>query len=305
MKVFLTGATGFVGRHMLRRLLTEGHSVRILLRFPEKKARLFGFVQSAMPDWKERLTVAAGDVVSGKGLAAGMQGCDAVIHLVGIIVEKSSNTFEAVHHVGTAKVVEAAKRNGIKRFVLMSALGVRADGVSAYQTSKWKGEEAVRASGIRHCILRPSLIFGPGDGFVTQMMDTMRKTPFFRPVPGDGTPKYRPIFIDDVTACFARALITEAATNQTIELGGADELSLNQILAEIARCAGVRKPAVHIPLPLMLAAAAVAQTLLPNPPVTVDQLRMLREGSTCDIAPMKRIFGIEPRGFRGCGRTDT
>ncbi len=149
------------------------------------------------------------------------------------------------------------------------------------------------------------MIFGPGDGFVTQMMDMMRKAPLFRPVPGDGTPTYRPIFIDDVTACFARALTAEAATNQTIELGGADELSLNQMLAEIARCAGVRKPAVHVPLPLMFAAAALAQTLLPSPPVTVDQLRMLREGSTCDIAPMKRIFGIEPRGFRGCGRTET
>src|SRR5260370_9587363 len=270
MKVFLTGATGLVGKHMLRRLLTEGHTVRILLRFPEKKAQLLAFSQSEMSDWKEKLTVALGDVVSGSGLDQGMQGCDAVIHLVGIIVEKGKNTFAAVHHVGTANVVEAAKRNGIKRFIQMSALGVRAEGVAAYQTSKWKGEEAVRASGISYCILRPSVIFGPGDGFVTQMMDMMRKAPLFRPVPGDGTPKYRPIFIDDVTCCFARPLTAEAATNQTIEMGGADELSLNQMLDEIARCAGVRKPAVHIPLPLMFPAAALAQTLLPSPPVTVD-----------------------------------
>jgi len=134
------------------------------------------------------------------------------------------------------------------------------------------------------------------------MMATMRKAPLFRPVPGNGSPKFRPIFIDDVTACFVRALTTDAAINQTIELGGADELSLNDVLTEIARCAGVRKPAVHIPLPLMFAGAAVAQTLLPNPPVTVDQLRMLREGSTCDIGPMVRTFAIQPRGFKGCGR---
>src|SRR5260370_2093720 len=135
------------------------------------------------------------------------------------------------------------------------------------------------------------------------MIESMRRAPFFRPVPGDGSPNFRPIWIDDATACFARALTTEAATNQTIELGGADELSLNEVLKEIGRVAGVRKPAVHIPLPLMFAGAAVAQTLLPNPPVTLDQLRMLRDGSTCDIRPMKRIFGIEPRGFAGCGRT--
>jgi len=115
-------------------------------------------------------------------------------------------------------------------------------------------------------------------------------------------PKFRPVSIDDVTACFVRALTIEAATNQTVELGGADELTLNEVLAAIARCASVRKPAVHIPMPLMFAGATVAQSFLKNPPVTVDQLKMLREGSTCDIGPMTRIFGVKPREFAGCGR---
>ncbi|MBZ5531093.1 MAG: complex I NDUFA9 subunit family protein [Acidobacteriia bacterium] len=298
MKVFLTGGTGFVGQHMLQRLLSEGHSVRALVRDPKRVAT----------PGQTGVQYFAGDVVSGVGLDAAIEGCDAVVHLVGIIVEKGKNTFDAVHHMGTRHVVQAAKRSGIARFIHMSAIGARAGGVADYQTSKWRGEEEVRQCGIPYCILRPSLIFGSGDGFVTQMMDTMRKAPLFRPVPGDGKPKFRPIHIDDVTLCFARALTSDAATNQTIELGGADELSLNDVLAEIARCAGVRKPAVHVPMPLMFAGAAVVQTLLPNPPVTVGQLKMLREGSTCDIAPMKRIFytnpnsGTEPKGFTGCGR---
>jgi uncharacterized protein YbjT (DUF2867 family) len=292
MKVFLTGATGFVGRNMLRRLFEEGHSVRALARDPQKAGQL---VQSGVE-------LAPGDVVEGRGLDQGLQGCEAVVHLVGIIIPKGKNTFEAVHHLGTRNVVQAAKRAGVKRFVQMSALGVRADGPAAYQTTKWRGEEEVRRSGIPFCILRPSLIFGPGDGFVTQMMETMRSAPLFRPVPGSGAQRFRPIFVGDVTACFARALIAEGATNQTIELGGADELSLDQVLEEIARCAGVRKPAVHIPMPLMFAGAFFAQTLLRNPPVTVDQLRMLREGSTCEIEPMARILGVTPRGFSGCGR---
>jgi NADH dehydrogenase len=292
MKVFLTGATGFVGRNMLKRLLAEGHSVRALVHEPEKASALK----------VEKVDLVAGDVVEGAGLDQGMQGCDAAIHLVGIIVEKGKNTFERVHHIGTRNVVEAAKRMGLKRLVHMSALGARADGAAEYQTTKWKGEEEVRRSGIPYCILRPSLIFGEGDGFVTQMMDAMRSAPLFRPVPGDGKPKFRPISIDDVTACFVRALTTETATNQTVELGGADELTLNDVLAEIARCASVHKPAVHIPMPLMFAGATVAQSLLKNPPVTVDQLKMLREGSTCDIGPMTRIFGVKPRGFTGCGR---
>jgi NADH dehydrogenase len=292
MKIFLTGATGFVGRHMLQRLVAEGHSVRALVRGP---TRLGGPNQSGV-EWLR------GDVVEGTGLDTGMQGCEAVIHLVGIIVEKGTNTFERVHHLGTRNVVEAAKRAGIRRFIHMSALGVRADGVAEYQITKWRGEEEVRSSGIPFCILRPSLIFGPGDGFVTQMIQTMRTAPLFRPVPGSGSPRFRPIFIDDVTACFARALTAEAATNQTIDLGGADELTLNQVLAEIARCAGVRKPAIHIPMPLMFAGAFLLQSILKNPPVTADQLRMLREGSTCEIERMTRILGVRPRGFSGCGR---
>jgi uncharacterized protein YbjT (DUF2867 family) len=293
MKVYLTGATGFVGKHMLERLLAEGHAVRAAVRDPQK----------ASLAKRAKIEFVAGDIVEGTGLDQGMQGCDAVIHLVGIIVEKGTNTFERVHHLGTRNVVEAAKRTGIKRFVHMSALGVRANGVAPYQTTKWKGEEEVRQSGITFCILRPSLIFGEGDGFVTQMMATMRSAPLLRPVPGDGTPKFRPIAVEDVTTCFERALTYEAATNQTVELGGADELTLNEVLEETARCAGVRKLAVHIPMPLMMAGATVAQKLLKNPPVTVDQLRMLREGSTCDIGPMKRIFGVNPRGFAGCGRS--
>jgi uncharacterized protein YbjT (DUF2867 family) len=302
MKVFLTGATGFVGKHMVERLLIEGYAVRAAVRgLPGQKARIVAHTQHV--GRKDDFQWVHGDIVEGTRLEEGMQGCDAVIHLVGIIVEKGTNTFERVHHLGTRNVVEAAKRTGIKRFVHMSALGVRADGLASYQTTKWKGEEEVRQSGIPFCILRPSLIFGQGDGFVTQMMATMRSSPLFRPVPGDGTPKFRPIAVEDVTSCFARALAYEAATNQTIDLGGADELTLNEVLAEIARCAGLRKPALHIPMPLMMAGAKVAQRLLKDPPVTVDQLRMLQEGSTCEIGPMKRIFGLDPHGFRGCGRS--
>lgn len=291
MRIFLTGGTGFVGRNMIEPLLGEGHSIRALVRNPAK-------VQTS----EQRVEWIAGDVVEGSGLDQGIAGCDAVVHLVGIIVEKGENTFEQVHQVGTRNVVEAAKRAGIKRFIQMSALGVRPDGVAAYQTTKWRGEEEVRRSGIPYCILRPSLIFGPGDGFVTQMMETMRSAPLRRPVPGDGSPCFRPIYIGDVTACFARALVANAAMNQTIELGGAEELSLNQVLTEIASCAGVSKSPIHIPLPLMFTGAFFLERLMPNPPVTTDQLRMLREGSTCDIEPMVRILGVQPRGFSGCGR---
>lgn len=287
MRVFLTGGTGFVGGHVLKRLRDEGHSVRALVRDPEK-AKLLA---------DNQVELVQGDVVQGTGLDEGVKSCDAVIHLVGIIAQTRTATFEGVHHIGTRNVVEAARRNRIARFVQMSALGARANGVSGYQTSKWKGEEAVRQSGIAFCILRPSLIFGPGSGFVRQMLDIMRKAPLLRPVPGNGKPLFRPVFVHDVATCFVQALTNAAAINKTIALGGADQLTLNEVLAEIAHCAGIRKPGVHVPMLLMLVGAALAQTLLPNPPVTIGQLRMLQEGSTCDIGSMVQVFGIKPIGF--------
>src|SRR5262249_18192000 len=128
MLVFLTGTTGFVGTHLLKRLLSEGHRVRALVRDP---------ATTKLPG-SNQVELVHSDIVEGTGLDAGMKGCDVVINLVGIIVETRKNTFERVHHLGTRNVVEAAQRNRISRFIQMSALGVRADGVSAYQTSKWK-----------------------------------------------------------------------------------------------------------------------------------------------------------------------
>lgn len=291
MKVFLTGATGFVGSHLLARLVRDGHDVHVLARDPARAQGL----KRVDPD---RIEVMPGDVVSGEGLDRAMEGGDAVIHLVGIILETRRATWEKVHHQGTRNAIEAAKRQGIKRFVQMSALGARPNGVSRYQTTKWQAEEAVRAGGIPYVILRPSIIFGPRDGFVSQMVDLMKTAPLVRPVPGHGRYPFRPIYIDNVVDCFAQSLTSSKALNRTIELCGPAELPLAQMLSQIAHCVGVRKPAVKVPYFIMYCNAAVLQAILPRPPVTTDQLRMLREGSTADPRPMLDTFSLGLVGFR-------
>jgi len=289
MRVLLTGATGFVGSHMLERLVTDGHEVRVLARDPMKLDP---------PPGPGRMAAVHGDVVTGRGIDEACAGCDAAIHLVGIIVEAGGATFEKTHHVGTTNVLKAAKRARIRRFVQMSALGARADGVSRYQTTKWKAEEAVRASDMDWVILRPSIIFGPRDGFVTQMLAVMHSAPLFRPVVGHGKYPFRPVYIGDVVECFAQSLTSREVVGQTIELVGRDELTLDQLLALVAQCAGIRKPSMHIPFPLMYANATILGKILKRPPVTTDQLRMLQEGSTADPERMKHIFHLEPLGFR-------
>jgi len=223
MKIFLTGATGFVGSHMLRRLLQDGHEVRALARTRPPKALVgarFRFIQ--------------GDFATGN-FGEELAGCDAVINLVGIIYPRGSASFEAVHHQGTKKLVEAARQSGVRRFVQMSALGARAHNASEYHTSKFAGEEEVRTSGIDYVVLRPSLIVGPGSAFVQQMVE-VGAAPMFRPVPGTGKYRFRPVHVDDVVECFAQSLINPAATNQTIDLVGGEELTLDEIGNEIAAC---------------------------------------------------------------------
>src|SRR5579884_3340704 len=289
MRILLTGATGFVGSHILERLVTDGHQVHALAREPMKLDP---------PPGPGRMQAFQGDVVTGKALQEATAGCDAAIHLVGIIMEVGGATFEKSHYVATQNVVNAATRAGIRRFVQMSALGARSDGVSGYQVTKWKAEEAVRASGLEWVILRPSIIFGPRDGFVTQMLQVMRSAPLVRPVVGTGKYPFRPVYIADVVECFVQSLTNNEAVGQTIALVGRDELTLDELLANLAQEAGIHKPALHIPFPVMYMNARILGKLLKRPPVTTDQLRMLQEGSTADPGPMKRIFHIEPLGFR-------
>jgi len=288
MKVFLTGGAGFVGSHMLARLLADGHAVRALVK-------VGGLRQDAKAH-AEKLEVVEGDITS-NNLSHCVRGCDAVINLVGIIYERGAATFEKVHHLGTRNVVQAARQNGVERFVQMSALGARPTDASPYHTTKFAAEEEVRNSGIPFVVLRPSLIVGPGSAFVKQMVEVMRAAPLIRPIPGTGKYRFRPVHVDAVVECFAQSLTSPAATGQTIDLVGGEELTLDEIGNAIAGHLRIRKSAVHIPMPMMKASAAIFSILPMKPPVTSVQLRMMEEGSTADPEPMSRIFHIVPEGF--------
>ena len=289
MRVFLTGASGFVGSHILRRLLCEGHTVRALVR---RRGSLHG---------QAELEEVEGDINSGN-LSTFVAGCDAVINLVGIIYERGMKTFESVHHHGTRNLVAAARQNGVTRFVQISALRARPTDATEYHTTKFAAEEELLNSGIPFVVLRPSLIFGPGSAFTRQMVEVMRAVPFLRPIPGTGKYRFRPIHVDDVTECFSQSLSNPAAAKQTIDLVGSEELNLDEIGNVIAESLGIQKKVLHIPMPFMKAAATFFSLLPVTPPVTALQLRMMKEGSTADPTTMKRIFGIEPIGFRAGAR---
>lgn len=287
MKVLLTGGTGFVGSHLLQRLLHEGHQVQALVRRP-------GTLTSSHSGMLEEVQ---GDLGS-TDLTDQLAGCDAVVNLVGIIYEQGSTTFEAVHHIGTRNLVQAARNTSVRRFVQMSALGARPNNASVYHTTKFAAEEEVRTSGLPFVILRPSLIFGPGSAFIRQMIGVTHAAPFIRPIAGTGEYRFRPIHVSDVVECFMQSLTNPTAANTTLELVGREELTLNEISTVLADCLKVYKIPVHIPMPLMKTVAALSSMLPIRPPVTLVQLRMLEEGSTADPEPMQRVFRIQPIGFR-------
>lgn len=295
MHVYVTGATGFIGSYVLRELLARGHTARCLVRDPGTA------LVEAEQDRVERVR---GDVTDPKSLAGTMRGCDAVIHLVGIIEEKPSRgvTFERIHYEGARNVIDEAVAARIDRFVLMSANGARPDGVSAYQTTKWKAEEHLRKAGFPHAtIFRPSVVFGdPGpehEEFATRLARTLVKPFPILPVFGDGRFCMQPVSVEEVAAAFVQALEREAARGQVYVAVGREAYPFVEILDIIARALGL-EPKPKLPQPLWLVRPLVHTAgrigLLPISP---DQFEMLVEGNTGDPTAFYRDFDLTYRPF--------
>ena len=284
--ILVTGANGFVGSHLVARLRKDGIAVRALVRNPSRAGRLTALGVEIVP----------GDISDTASLEAAASGCDRVIHIVGIIQEGKGFTFRSVHVDGTRNVLDAAKKAGVKQFFHQSALGTREDAKSQYHRTKWEAEKLVKAGGIPYTILRPSLIYGPGDQFTIRLADAIRFSPVL-PVIGSGRSKVQPIHIDDVTACIRKAVTSDAYLNGTYEIGGPEQLTYEEVSKAVAAALGVRRPTVHMPMLFMRTMARVAGAVLPKPPVTTDQLIMLQEDNVCDPENIREAFGIEPVRF--------
>lgn len=287
-QIFVTGGTGFVGKVVLRALQAHGFIARCLVR-PGSEPDLRGF---------ESIERVPGDVLTPKGLAASIEGCTAVIHLVGIIRERPglSVTFERMHAVATANMVESARAAGVRRYLQMSALGTRPNARSRYHRTKWEAEEAVRRSGLEWTIFRPSVIYGPGDGFVTLLARLVRRLPVV-PVIGDGKYQLQPVAVEQVAEAFARALEQERTAGQTYEVGGPRPYPFTEILDLIGAALGKRKVRkLYQPLGVMRPLVACLERL-PFFPLTSDQLVMLEEHNVCDAEPFFKTFGLTPLPF--------
>jgi NADH dehydrogenase len=293
VRVLITGGTGFVGTHVVNELLRRGHAVAVLARDPAKGRNRYN----------RPVEIVAGDVLDPEAFARAASGRDALIHLVGIINEKGRQTFDRMHREATENAVAAAKAGGVARYLHMSAMGSSEDSPSEYGRTKAAGEKAVRASGLDWTIVRPSIIFGPGDGFVSLLAPIVRGNPGFIPVIGPGTTKFQPVSIFDVARVFADCLENPGTSRKAYDVGGPETLTFNEIYREIAAAVGKPgKPLLHLPLWYGKILAAVFEWLarrgvFSDPPLTRDQLRSLSVDSAADLSESVATFGTDWRLF--------
>ena len=281
-RVFLTGGSGFVGSNLRRAL--GPRPLRLLVRDRSRFNAPAGDVE-----------IVEGDVTDPASLAGAIAGCDAVVHLVAIIEEDGGRTFDGVIRQGTVNVVAEAQRAGVGRFLQMSALGARNDPRFGYFEAKWQAEQAVKGSGLAWTIFRPSVQFGPGDGFITVLAKLVRTAPII-PVVGDGRSKFQPVAVQEVCEVVVRALDDPSTIGQTYELGGGQIYPYEELLDVIAAKLGTRKRKVHVPVALMMPIVRLAKPLPKalRPPVTEEQLKMLALDNASDRSATADLIGRPP-----------
>lgn len=287
MKIFLTGGSGFVGREVARQLLAGGNQVTVLSRTPQT-------IPDAFP---QGFGYQKGDLLDPESFKKSLEGCHAVIHMVGVIVETGRSSFYQIHVEGTRGLLQAAKKAGVERFIYMSALGSGRDASSRYHQTKFEAETLVKESGLDWTIFRPSVIFGPKDKFVNRLAGIIKKAPFI-PVIGTGLSRVQPVSVEDVGSAFCLSVGNPVSSRKMYVLGGPDSFSYEEIFRLIASVLKIKKKVVHIPTGLVYPAVVFGNIILSNPPLTPEQLIMMGEDNTCDPTEAVGDFGLSLKSFK-------
>jgi uncharacterized protein YbjT (DUF2867 family) len=271
MRVLVTGATGYVGTAVARRLEADGHEV-----LPFSRA-------------------AGGDITDAADVERAVAGVDAIVNLVAIL-EGSPEQFERVVAGGARNVLAATRAAGVRRLLHMSALGVTEEHapLTGYWSAKWRAKQAVMESDRDWTVFEPSFVFAQGGGAFREF-ERLARLPVV-PVIGNGRYRHQPVWLGDVAAAFSRALSRPETIGKTYPLGGPQVFTFDELLDEIARVTGRRPhPKLHAPAGFVRFQARLLLRHLPPPlRVTPDQITMLLAGTECDLAPMREDLGIEP-----------
>jgi len=300
--VTVFGGSGFVGRYVVQALARQGARIRVVCRRTEEALSC-----KPMGDVGQIVPVAA-NIRDEASIAAALQGSDAVVNLVGILYERGRQTFDAVHHQGAGAIARQAAKAGVRQFVQISAIGADSGSDSSYAISKGLGEAAVRDAVPAAVILRPSIVFGPEDDFFNRFAAMARISPVL-PLIGGGHTRFQPVYVCDIAAAVARALSEPSCAGRIYELGGPCIYSFRALLETML--AVIERKRLLVPLPFWLASAQAAMlewglavpamvvpAFVPAPPITRDQVRLLRHDNVVPEAVEGfAALGIEPTGL--------
>jgi uncharacterized protein YbjT (DUF2867 family) len=268
MRIAITGGTGLVGGHLAKTLADAGHEVVVVARGVDQRPWAAAIL--ALPE--VRLVRAA--ITDQEALRGAFDGCDAVAHCAGINREIGSQTYQAVHVEGTARVVRAAEGAGVTRLALVSFLRARPACGSAYHESKWEAEQIVRASALDWTVLKPGMIFGRGDHMLDHLSHALRTFPVYI---GVGSRRVRPLAVEDLVTVLSAALVDGRLSRQTVAVLGPDEMPFDDAAHLVAQVIGARRPFLTAPIAFHYLLARIAEKTMTVPLIATGQVRILEE----------------------------
>lgn len=292
MTILVTGAAGYVGNNVVRKLVAQGKPVRAMVRDTEKaRKRLYGIMK--------HVEIVQGDVLDRDSLDRVMEGVDTVVHLVAIAIEKGGATYEEVNYQGTINVVDAANKAGVRRFINMSQNGASPDLPYRFLRSKGRAQEYVAQFAPAWTALRPSAIFGPQDEFFNSLARLAQITPLIFPLIGGGKAEFQPVSVDDVAEAVVRSIDDDTTIGKELGLGGPEVLTLGEIEKRVIKALGRHHLLLPVPVGLLRVPVFIMEKLLPGSPVTTSLLDLLAVPNTVPNNALVEHFGMEPMAFSG------
>lgn len=295
--ILVTGASGFVGSHLVPALLGAGHRILALVRDEEAGQRVLA--RLPVPA-RASVELRPGDVTRRDGLSAALDGADAVLHLVAIPRDHDGGaSLRLVNTEGTRNILAAAASAGVPRFVHLGALGVADQPDLHFASSKARAMELVRESGLAWTILSPSVLFGPRDGFFNILASLVRWSPGAVPITGRGLARFQPLAVEDLARAAVATFGDERTVGRELPLGGPRHWTYREMVGEVVRAMGARRLLVPVPVPAIRLVAATAELAGLPFPVATDQLRQLRLDNVGPLDSVRAAFGFDPRPMEG------
>lgn len=290
--LLITGATGFIGRHLVARLVAQGERSRCLVRDLPQAA-------SILP--ADSVELVQGATTQPTTLEPALQGVDTIIHAAFMTADRkqsAGNSYEETNVGGTSNLILAAKAAGAKRMIEVSGLGTKPDKPGSYMQGRYLSEKMLMESGLDWTIIRPSVLFGKGAPFIKGLTDLIQTAPVV-PLIGGGKTMFQPISVDDVVTVIIKILQDPAQTNSKIfTIGGPEYYSFSQIFDMLLQSTHQNRPKVYAPTPLVGLGAAVMEAVLPRPPLTKAAMALFSFDNTTDLNSVERDFGFKPQSFK-------